>query len=273
MTYVMPKRTREQAFSLMCRVKKVPISEEGKIFFDQGRTDYINVDGKQTAIHRWGSGPKKLLFLHGWMSHSQRWRTYVNSLDLSQYTCYAIDAPGHGSSEGTMLNLEIYRQALAQTLDRIEKVDVLVAHSLGNLVTAYQYLYQPDDRVGAYVIMGSPSGMDAIFQYFKDTLGLSRPMLRNLAVKIREVLKINPEHVAMKRFFEQNQSPKLVIHERTDPITPYGPISYAVSQVGGLKLMTTEGLDHTLKSPEVQQEVINFIKEHSKSSAYVLERV
>ena len=272
-TYLFPKRVREQAFNLLCKVKKLPITPEGAEFFKRGSTTFTDVYGYRTALHKWGDGPKKILFLHGWMSHSQRWKSYVDSLDLNEYTCYALDAPGHGTSEGNFLNLEIYREAYETALDQIGDVDVLVAHSLGNLVAAYQYFYNPKIAVKSYVIMGSPSGMDAIFEYFHELLGLSQAMMKNLSVKIKEVLKVDPSNLQLSEFFQSNTKPKLVIHEISDSVTPIGPIREGIQGAANVTAYFTEGLDHTLKGPDVKEKVINFIKDITKNQIHVFERV
>lgn len=273
LTPLFPKMTREKAFNLLCYVKMIPISEEGKQFFSKGETQWIDVSGTKTALHKWGGGSKKVLFLHGWMSHSQRWRDYIESLDLTEYTCYALDAPGHGASEGNKLNLEIYREAYEKTLEVTGPISVLVCHSFGNLVAAYQFLWRNDVAVASYIIMGTPSGMDAIFDYFEDTLGLSPQMLKNLALKINEVLKLEYDKVSMANFFRNTDKPILLIHEETDIIAPIVPIKEAVSEGKNIETHYTQGLKHTLKGPEILALVNGFINEQTKIEKHVLERI
>ncbi len=272
-TLFFPKMTREKAFDLLCKVQRIPISEDGMVFFSNGETQWIDVLGAKTALHKWGAGSKKVLFMHGWMSHSQRWREYVGSLDLTEYTCYALDAPGHGASEGNKLNLEIYRQAYEKTLKITGPIDVLVSHSLGNLIAAYQFLWRKDVLVASYVIMGSPSGMDAIFMYFEEALGLSPRMLKNLAVKINQVLKLEYGEVSMENFFRKTDKPILLIHEETDTIAPIAPIRKAVAHGSSIDTHYSNGLKHTLKSPEVLTLVNEFINQQTKMRAHVLERI
>lgn len=271
-TPVFPRFTRNTAFNLLCQVKRVPISEDGGIFFSKGETTWMEIAGYKTALHKWGHGPKTVMFMHGWMSHSQRWKNYVGALDPEEYTCFALDAPGHGSSEGNFLNLEIYREAYEQALKITGPIEVLVCHSLGNLVAAYQFLYNPSVEVGSYVVMGSPSGMDAIFTYFVDIMGLSPRMLDNLSVKINEVLKLPHHEVKLQRFFQLCDKDKLVIHEETDRVTPIQPIKNAIDGETMVSTLYTTGLDHTLKGSQVLEAVTNFIYKQTKET-YVLERI
>ena len=183
-----PKWSSNYAFNLLCKVKRVGISKKGQDFFDSGTTTQLTAKGNSVVLHTWGTGDKDIIFLHGWMSNAQRWLPYAKKLDHSQFTIHALDLPGHGMATGNSLNLEMCRDALSQTLERVGKVDTVVCHSLGSLVAAYTYLHNPSISVEKFVIMGSPSGMDAIFTYFESMLGLSRKAVRNLGKKINSIL-------------------------------------------------------------------------------------
>jgi len=265
-----PKWNAEYLFDLLCKVKRVGISEKGRIFLEKGQTQYLDIDGFSAALHKWGSGDKNLLFLHGWMSNSQRWAPYVEQLDLNEYTVYALDAPGHGMARGNRLNLEVYRKAMVQSIDLIGEVETLVCHSLGSLVGSYGYLHNEKIAINRFIIMGAPSGVDAIFIYFKDLVGLSKKAMQNLEVKINEVLQLPHNEIGIAQFIEKVERPVLVVHERTDRITPFEPIRVASEWASNgsphpkrnqkqIATFFTEGQDHNLKSTETVDRVLQFI--------------
>jgi pimeloyl-ACP methyl ester carboxylesterase len=268
-TLIAPRVTRNYAFELLSRVKRVAVSEEGRQFFASGQTHWLNVFNEKTALHQWGFGPKKVLFLHGWMSHSQRWSAYVASLDPAVFTAYALDAPGHGVSKGKKLNLERFREAYVQALKVTGELDTVVCHSFGNLAVIYQYLLDPEVKVKSYVLMGSPSGMEAILNYFIQVFGVSPAMLKNLCVRIDEVLKMPHESINLANFFSKVDQPVLVVHEETDTITPIEPIKQAVLEGNFIETYYTSGLNHTLKDEAVVSKIKNFIVEHSNELAHV----
>ena len=255
-----PKWNANFSFNLLCKVKRVGISDKGRTFFEQGTTTFLDINGHSAVLHQWGSGSKKLYFMHGWLSNSQRWRTFLEPLDLSEYTVYALDAPGHGMAKGKHLNVEIYRQAFMKSLEITGTINFLVCHSLGSLVAAYAYLYQPKTVVKNYVIMGSPSGMDAIFVYFKHLLGLSKRSMSNLEGKINEVIRLPHAEISMAHFFRSVKVPVLVIHDQKDRITPFRPIQLATEAKKHVTTYFTEGNDHNLKTSDVIEKVAQFIK-------------
>ncbi len=261
LTPIAPKPIRNAAFELLSKVNTVPVTEEGIAFFKKGRTHWLNVDGIKTALHQWGKGPVKILFLHGWMSNSQRWEGYVEALDPDIYSCYALDAPAHGLSAGKKLNLELFREAVERALEITGEVDTIVSHSFGNMAVYYHFLYRGELPIKKYVILGTPTGMDAILYYFRTTFGISTSMLNNLLVKINEVLKIPHSEISVAEFLKQVNKPVLLIHEESDAITPIEPIRFAVSGIDRIETMYTTGLSHTLKHPEVIDRVTAFIKQ------------
>ncbi|MEL6810484.1 MAG: alpha/beta hydrolase [Bacteroidota bacterium] len=256
-----PRWNGNYAFNLLCKVKRVGISEKGRAFLGRAETRFLDIDGHSAALHKWGSGDKNLLFLHGWMSNSQRWLPYVEGLDLHEYTVYALDAPGHGMAKGNHLNVEIYRNAYVNVVATIGEIDTLVCHSLGSLVGGYGYLVNSQIPVKKYVIMGSPSGMDAIFVYFDELLGLSKRAVQNLEAKINEVLELPHQEISMANFFQKVRQPALVVHDELDRITPLEPIRKASEVNKEIETFFVRGQDHNLKGSETVTRVLDFITE------------
>lgn len=262
-SWILPAYTRELAVKLLSRVPRVPINEMGMSFLNNAKTHWLNIQGVPTALHQWGKGSKKVLFLHGWMSSSPRWKSVIESMDPEFYTAFALDAPAHGMSKGKSLNLEVYRQAYVAALEFTGPVGVVVGHSFGNLVAAYQFLYDPKVAVGSYVVMGAPSGMDAIFGYFVNILSLSPRMISNVSTRVDQVLKIPHQKLSMANFFRLNNRPKLIIHDTNDDITPITPVREALVGQENIDVFFTKGLDHTLKSPEIDARLLQFIEQQT----------
>lgn len=265
---IFPKWNAAFSFKLLCKVKKAAVTKKGYDFFEQGEQYFFEVEGQSAVLHKWGNGPKNLLFLHGWMSNSQRWFPYFEKLDLSQYTMYALDAPGHGLAKGTFLNIEIYRQAVEKSIDRIGVIDSVVSHSLSNTVITYLYLINPEIPIEKFVVMGAPSGMDAIFLYFQEMFGLSKKATMNLDRKINSILKIPHQEIHIKNFLRRVTQPVLVVHDISDTVTPIAPIRNTIEELSEVKTLFTKGLQHDLKSEEVYNAVLQFISKRKLELIY-----
>lgn len=256
---VAPNKCADLGFSLMCKVNKAGVSEKGEQFFKEGEQHFFKVEGHSAVLHKWGSGPKSILFLHGWESNSQRWLPYYNLLDKSGYTMYALDAPGHGMANGSVLNIELYKQAIEHAVSKIGAVDTVVAHSLGNTALGYFYLNNAPIPVNKFVLMGAATGMDAIFAYIKNMVGLSDKVLSLLSTKVNTILKIPHQEITLSNFVSKVKEPILIVHDEDDKITPYFPILKIIKKNKKVDSFITTGLKHDLKSEEVYKKVIAFI--------------
>ena len=256
-----PTWNRNNSFKILSKVQRAGISEKGKAFLSTAEQTSFKVDGQSSVLHRWGNGPKKVLFLHGWLSNSQRWMPYQEKLDLTKHTMYALDAPGHGMSKTNFLNLEMYRQSINEAIETIGAIDTVVCHSFSNTALTYTYLVNPKVNIKKFIVMGSPSGMDAIFQYFEEMLGLSKSAIKILDGKINEILKIRHQEILVKNLLSKAPQPKLVIHDQGDAITPFAPIKAAIKNNTTIKTLITTGLKHDLKGEEVYNRVTEFINE------------
>ncbi len=256
---IAPAWSANYAFNLLGKVHRGGISEKGKAFFQQATQHSISLKQHAGVLHQWGDGPKKILFLHGWESNSQRWLPYYNLLEKERYTVYALDAPGHGMSPGGQLNIEIFRQAIEAAILHIGSVDTVIGHSLSNTAMGYSYLMNNSVPVNKFIVMGAASGMDAVFSYFKEILGLSNGCVRNLSMKVNTVLKIPHKEVTLSNFLEKVTQPILVIHDENDAVTPFEPIKKVLSKNPKIASFITTGLKHDLKDDTVYKKVIAFI--------------
>lgn len=245
--HLLPTWNGHFAFTLLCTVQQSSLRPKTRAFYDTASSVSLSLSRDNAVLHSWGTGTKNLLFLHGWQSNASQWKPYVEQFDLDIYTIHALDAPGHGLSSGQHLNVELYREAISKAVYRIGSVDTMIHHSLGSLAGSYAYLHDPLLPVSKYIIMGAPSGMDAIFNYFEERLKLSKKTLENLQLYISKIVKLPISDIQLKMFFAKADKPVFVIHERSDAIAPITPIQTALLSHPHIKTEFMTGQDHRLR--------------------------
>ena len=92
-------------------------------------------------------------------------------------------------------------------------------------------------------------------------LGLSKRAMANLDTKVVTVLKVPHQEITLANFFRNVDNPVLVVHDRTDAVTPFKPIEEALSNNQEIETFITEGLQHDLKSEAVYERVISFVQD------------
>lgn len=256
---ILPKTAARHAFAIWCYPFSSALKPHHKQFLDTSEKFSFYHHNIYIQGYKWGNGRKKLLFLHGWQSHSFRWKNYVEALSPEEFTIYAIDAPGHGSSGGRLLNVPLYGEVIKQLVNSLGYIDVAICHSMGSFSTLYALHTEPGLPVGKVVIMACPGKGRDFVNSFKYALKLSDRSLNLLLNYFIEKFEKPIDFFSTPDFAATLAIPGLIIHDEDDHETSY---KYAVqihkSWVNS-KLVTTTGLNHNLKSPLVVQEVCDFI--------------
>ncbi len=260
MAFILPKWSGRLAFHILCKVRNVPVTNKGNTFLDTAKENKIYHDGYEATIYTYGNGSKNILFLHGWLSNSERWRKTLEAIDLTIYTCYLMDAPGHGRSKGDHLNLEVYKIFLLELVESLNGVHAIVGHSLGSLVSAYAFLENPNLPVDKFVLTGAPEGMTSIFDFFKRITNFNHKVIDQLNNYInRNVTSIPSKEINISNFLKKVHQPVLIIHDFDDKICPITAIQTAVAHNKEVNTFFTSGLAHDLDDKCVIDATINFL--------------
>ncbi len=114
-------------------------------------------DGKVFG-QRFGEGPPRVVFLHGWGRTSHDFTAVASSLVEDGISSVAIDLPGFGASPLPTVagGARAYGELLLPVLDEISAFDLLiVGHSFGGRVAVSVAATHPE-RVAGLVLSGVP---------------------------------------------------------------------------------------------------------------------
>ncbi len=259
-----PRIAGRKGFYLFCTPQRPALKKYHHDFLNTAEKLSFEHRGDTIQYYRWGTGKKIILFLHGWQSHSFRWKNYIEALSKDDFSIYAMDAPGHGLSGGRYLNLPVYSSAIENLLSRIPPVHAIVGHSLGSFATLHTFFRQPFLSVNQLVIMGTPGEVDEFMKYYQDTLGLSKRAMKAIYRSFEENNHHLPEYFSAATFAKAVTIPTLIIHDENDDETPYHHVAAIQKGIAKSRLITTSGLGHNLRSPEVVKHVTDFVMQTAK---------
>ena len=258
---VSPGSAGRRGFYLFCTPRRVSLKDHQRNFLDAAEKSSFECEGTTIQVYRWGSGEKKILFLHGWQSHSFRWKNYMESFSKEEFTMYALDAPGHGLSGGTYLNLPIYSNVVESFLYSIQPVHTIVGHSLGSFAILYTLFRVPSLSVQQLVITGTPGEVKDFTKFYQQMLGLSTRTMRAIYQSFLQIIHHPPEYYSATRFAKAIQIPTLIIHDEHDHETPHHHALEIHAVVQNSRLITTSGLGHNLRSLNVVKYVVDFVNQ------------
>lgn len=247
----------KHAFYVFCFGIPIKLKPHQNKFLTTAQNFNLDFEGKKIACYQWGNGPKKLLCVHGWQSHSYRWKKYIESLAYDQYTILAIDAPSNGNSEGKILNVPMYARLLKDVILEYN-IDYLLAHSLGAF-SCFNLLHEnPDIKIKKIASLASPGKAMDFVNYLKAELKLNDKVIKNLRDYFIIYAKHEPEYYSIEEFMPSIESAGLVIHDQEDKEVD---VNYAkrINQLwSNSELVLTSGLGHKLRSLDVVNKVKYF---------------
>ncbi|SHF09272.1 Pimeloyl-ACP methyl ester carboxylesterase [Fodinibius roseus] len=260
MADIAPNHAGRLGFKLFGWPAKKNITPAGQQFLDRSKAISFQHCELNLRGYQWGYGPKKILLLHGWQSHSARWKELVRLFPTSQYTVYAIDAPGHGQSGGHFFSAPLYGEVIMQFGQQIGKLDTIIGHSLGAFSTFYAVSRFNLPKAEHLVVIGTPGKTEDFLSYFKQRLDLNKKALRCIRNYFEKETGVDLENIAISRFAEQLDLPGLIIHDRNDRFAPFAYAEELDRKWSDADLIVTKGLGHNLSSDEVNNEIFDFVR-------------
>ncbi|HZU53512.1 MAG TPA: alpha/beta fold hydrolase, partial [Holophagaceae bacterium] len=224
-----------------------------------GRSFQVMTGGLKVRGTAWGEGPRVVL-LHGWEGRGSQLHAFVQPLVGAGFSVLALDAPGHGRSEGRTSGPLDFAQALEALAREAGPFHAVVAHSLGSVATAFAL--EEGLRVSRIVLISPPATPSRFYTGLLGMLGFPerefQPALDAFAARIGFAW----ERVDLKTLATRMRIPMLLIHDRGDRETPFEEGAAVAQAWPGAELMSTEGLGHRriLKDEAVVAKAVAFLR-------------
>jgi pimeloyl-ACP methyl ester carboxylesterase len=256
---VAPRLAGKKGFLLFCRPFRAPMNSKHHEFLNSADKFIVERDGRSVQAFKWGNGEKKILFIHGWQSHTYRWKAYIEALSREDHTIYAFDAPAHGMSEGNFLSLPVYSEMIEALIGQVGKIDTAVTHSMGSFSLLYCFHRNPNLPVNNMVLMAAPGEAKDFITVFRSTLKLNDRTVNAVLKYFVEKYNVMPDYFSALKFATSANANSLLIHDEEDDEAPYEYVVGLSKALKNSRLVTTKGFGHNLRSPSVVKHVTEFI--------------
>lgn len=259
MNRIWPAVGKRHGYYLFSYPFKAKLTDKQQAFLSTAKRTNIQVDGHDIPLYQWGNGPKTCLFVHGWQSNTYRWKTYIDTLDKSQWTIYAIDAPGHGNAASKYGNVSLFGRAIEAVDAHLPSIDAMIGHSVGAFSILFFGHIHPDRQPSKMVILGSPGRAMDFVDMYANIVGLSDHARANIIDYFTQRTGYDPHYFHIDNFIKNISSQGLIIHDEEDK---EAPPHYAKRIHAGWKtseLWMTKGWGHKLRNRAVIDRVINFL--------------
>jgi pimeloyl-ACP methyl ester carboxylesterase len=257
-----PARTGRLGFRLFAHPRRSPVTRKHMSFFNTAEQSQMKCNGQSVQVYRWGGGPRSVLFMHGWQSHTYRWKRYIQTFRDAGYTVYAFDAPGHGQSGGNMLTVPLYAEVLNAFVGQYEQPDAVIAHSMGSFAAFYAFYRYPNITPRMLTTLAAPGEASEFLEHYRKTLSLSSRVSDILVDHFKKMFREEPSFFSAPAFARGLRIPGLIIHDELDAETSVTHSRRIHAAWSGSRLVTTKGLGHNLKSNAIVDQVYDFVKIH-----------
>lgn len=259
--FISSKLGGKHAFYIFCYPFKVKITAAQQEFLDTAEQFKLPVDHFQIQCYKWGSGPKNILFVHGWQSNTYRWRKYIESLPPNKFTIYSFDAPGHGNSGSRIGNVPLYEKAIKKIVHHIGNTDSIIAHSIGSFSALYFISQNPSMQPNKLVSLATPDSIDDFLDYYFSTLKLSEKTKHNFKNYFTQYTQMDVSFFRLENILDSNTSSGLIIHDEDDKTCTVEYSKKLHKLWPTSKLIITKGLGHKLRD----EKIVTIVKDFATS--------
>ncbi len=258
-SYISKSYATKNAILLFSRPRKGRITEEQEDFLGSAFQEELYFENHSIMTYRWLGKKETILLVHGWESNSGRWKNLILNLNQKGYNIIALDAPAHGYSGSKMFNVFLYSDFI-HTVAKQFKPNIIVAHSMGGMATAFFLNKYQLKGIQKLVLIGAPSKFTGVLKRYTDLMGYNQRIAEQIDAYVVERYGVRPEAFSTAKCLETTSSQGLIIHDEDDTIIPYDDALDIISSFKNSTLVTTKGMGHSLNNGEVASYIYNFLE-------------
>jgi pimeloyl-ACP methyl ester carboxylesterase len=255
-----PEKSLQKLYELFVTPRRGKLSkEELPPFLNGSSMERILVDDVHLQIYRWKNEGERILLVHGWESNSARWEKCVKRLHELGYEVIAFDAPAHGLSEGKVLHVPLFARCIAKVQEKF-KTRIAVGHSAGAMSLIYhEHAHDQQNAFKKLVLLGAPSEMTRIINDMAKVLGTEKQITKELDNFFKQKFGFYFHEFSIAEFAKTAKANTLVMHDKYDRVANANAARDIARNLENGQLIITEGQGHSLNSPKVIDQYVNFI--------------
>lgn len=217
------------------------------------------------AATAWGEGPTVLL-AHGWESRRSHWGAFVPALTAAGYRAVAVDAPAHGDSPGSSVNMPMFARALRQAGRQIGPLAAVIGHSFG--AGAATMALADGLQARKAVLIAGPASITQLMHRWLQQNGYDESLWPEFVERVAAEVGQPAERFDLTRIAAGIDVPALLVHDRTDADVPLDEARALAAAWRGANLMITERFGHRriLIARPVVNSVVEFLGDGSSQN-------
>ncbi len=248
LSYLSKERAAKEAFRLFCTPYTRKITQKRPAIFTKADPKQVQFEGLSIKGYGWQSpNPtgKKVMILHGFSSYAYKFEHYVPLFLQMGYDVLAFDAPGHGDSEGKIVNALIYKRFICLVNELENGIDAFIAHSFGGLALSLAMLELPNAAHKKMVLIAPATETTSALKGFYTMLQVKPDLQAAIEDYIISMAGKPISYFSVTQALTVLDTPSLWIHDKNDRICPFSDTLQAQTNAKAhQEFFITEGLGH-----------------------------
>src|SRR5262245_36161817 len=239
--------------------RSIATSDEEE-FLSCATSFYLTHGNVEINVMSWGNGPA-VLCVHGCSSRGIRFLRLIKSLSEAGYRVIAFDAPAHGRSSGSHVDLMEFAEAVQAVAQSVGPIEAVVAHSFG--AAASLHALERGLECKKVIFLSGLNGLRGPLDYMAERLRIPLRVLERVKRDFETRFGRSLESLEAVRVIPRLELPPLLIcHDALDPLLPHHNALDLLRAWKGSRLLTTSGAWHggIVDDPAVVNATIAFIQ-------------
>ncbi|GJM36295.1 MAG: alpha/beta hydrolase [Saprospiraceae bacterium] len=259
LSYLAPQAAGRLAYKLFCTPRAGRPGDTDTRILETAEQQTVTLAGQSIRLYHWPGTGKKVFLLHGWESNSARWKDFLPVLQQQNLDIWALDAPGHGHSGGKRFTVPLYATVMREAFE-IHQPEAIVGHSAGGMACVLYLSQNQPDFLQQLILLATPSELIELADLYRRTLGLSARLIDQMGAIFEARFSIPINTFSIREMAKKIEVPGLIIHDQEDDIAPFADAKAIHQNWPQARLVSTEGLGHSLMGPEVIEQISQCLK-------------
>lgn len=223
----------------------------------------INVPSinREIVVYKYGTGPKKVLLVHGWSGSGTQMSIMAKELVKNGFGVISFDAPAHGKASGKSSMMPFFIESVHHIEKRYGPFEASIGHSLGGM--SLLKAVKDGFKVNKLVLIGTANSVTHITKEFARNMNLNEQVAKLMKAYFDKKFGEDMDNYSGAFSAESVKVPTQVIHDKNDIDVHISSAYEIADKLENGKLLLTEGLGHRkiLGNRAVINKITTFIKE------------
>jgi esterase/lipase len=223
----------------------------------------INVPSisRKIVVYKYGTGPKKVLLVHGWSGSGTQLCVIAKALVNQGFSVISFDAPAHGKAPGKTSMMPFFIEAVHHIEKEYGPFEAAIGHSLGGM--SLLKAVKDGFKVNKLVLIGTANSVTHITREFAKNMKLNEKVAKLMKAYFDKKFGEDMDNYSGAFSAERVKVETLVVHDKNDIDAHISSAYEIVDKLENGKLFVTEGLGHrkVLGDPDVINKISTFITE------------